>query len=321
MPAEDLKIVFMGTPEFAVESLQALMEAKKEIVGVITAPDKPSGRGKKIQSSPVKQFAEKHHLRILQPDNLKDPGFINELTALKPDLNVVVAFRMLPEVVWSLPEYGTINLHASLLPQYRGAAPINWAIINGEKNTGVTTFLIDHEIDTGKILFQEKVTIGSKENAGELHDRLMKVGANLIVKTVDAISEGSIQPKPQDLLPEDDRIKPAPKIFKDKCRINWSDTVDNIYNFIRGLSPYPAGWAEFVSRENQYQVKIYKAEKVMINHSVPYGTIETDGKKILRIAADGGYLDILSLQLAGKKQLPTPEFLRGFPEIERYTAT
>ncbi len=320
MPGKDLKIVFMGTPEFAVESLQALMEAKKNIVGVITAPDKPSGRGKKIQSSPVKQYAEKHHLSILQPDNLKDPGFVIELTALNPDLIVVVAFRMLPEVVWSLPEYGTINLHASLLPKYRGAAPINWAIINGEKETGVTTFIIDRQIDTGNILLQEKVTIGSKEDAGELHDRLMKIGANLIVKTVNSISEGSIQPIPQDSQLADDKIKLAPKIFKEKCRINWSDTVDNIHNFIRGLSPYPAGWAEFISSENQYQIKIYKAEKVIINHSVPFGTIETDGKKILRIAANGGYIDVLSLQLAGKKQLQTPEFLRGFPEIEKFRA-
>lgn len=320
MPDKDLKIVFMGTPEFAVESLQSLLEAKKNIVGVITAPDKPSGRGKKIQSSPVRQFAEKHHLTILQPDNLKDPEFINELTALKPDLNVVVAFRMLPEVVWSLPEYGTINLHASLLPHYRGAAPINWAIINGEKQTGVTTFLIDRLIDTGNILFQEKVSIGSKENAGELHDRLMKIGATLVVKTVNSIAEGSIQPITQDSLVAEEKIKHAPKIFKEKCRINWSDSVDNIYNFIRGLSPYPAGWTEFVSPGNKYQIKIYEAEKVIINHSVAFGAIETDGKKILRIAAKGGYIDVLNLQLAGKRQLQIPEFLRGFPEIEKYRA-
>lgn len=320
MPVKDLKIVFMGTPEFAVESLQALLSAKKNIVGVITAPDKPAGRGKKIQSSPVKNYAQKHHLTILQPENLKDPEFISKLSALNPDLFVVVAFRMLPEAVWSMPEYGTINLHASLLPQYRGAAPINWAIINGEKQTGVTTFFIDQQIDTGKILFQEKVTIGSKENAGELHDRLMKIGAQLVVKTVNSIEDGNIEPIPQDSLLAEDSLKTAPKIFKEKCRINWSDSIHEIYNFIRGLSPYPAGWTEIESSGNKYQLKIFNAEKIIINHSVPFGTIESDGKKILRIAARGGYLDVLNLQLAGKKQLQIHEFLRGFPEIENYRA-
>jgi methionyl-tRNA formyltransferase len=320
MTGKDLKIVFMGTPEFAVESLKVLLDAKMNIVGVVTASDKPSGRGKKVQSSPVKQFAERNHLRIMQTDNLKDPEFINKLTILKPDLNVVVAFRMLPEAVWSLPVYGTINLHASLLPQYRGAAPINWAIINGERQTGVSTFLIDHQIDTGNILFQEKVNIGKNETAGELHDRLMKIGANLVLRTVNSIAEGSIKPIPQDTLLAEDMIKPAPKIFKEKCRINWSDSVDDVHNFIRGLSPYPAGWTEFVSPGNKYQIKIFKTGKVMVNHSVPFGTIETDGKKVLRIAVKGGYLDVLILQLAGKRQLQIPEFLRGFPEIEKYRA-
>src|SRR4030042_2317806 len=315
MPGKDLKIVFMGTPGFAVESLKALLDAEKNIVGVITAPDKPSGRGKKIQPSPVKQLSEKHHLRLLQPENLKDTGFIRKLTALKPDLNVIVAFRMLPEVIWALPEYGTINLHASLLPQYRGAAPINWAIINGEKQTGVTTFLINHQIDTGNILFQEKVNIGSNETAGELHDRLMKAGAKLVIKTVNSIAEGSIHPIPQDSLVADGEVKPAPKIFKKDCHINWTNSVDDIYNFIRGLSPYPAGWTEFVSAKNKCQIKIFKTGKVVIRHHVPYGSIETDGKKVLRIAAKGGYLDVLSLQLEGKRQLQIMEFLRGFPEI------
>ncbi len=320
MSGKDFSIVFMGTPEFAVESLKALLDEGKHIAGVITAPDKPSGRGKKIQSSPVKRFAEKHHLTILQPNNLKDPEFVNDLTDLNPDIIVVVAFRMLPEVVWSLPKYGTINLHASLLPQYRGAAPINWAIINGEKQTGVTTFIIDHQIDTGKILLQEKVTIGNKENAGELHDRLMKIGAKLVVKTVNSIAEGNIQPIPQHSLLPEENLKLAPKIFKEKCRINWSDSVHDIFNFIRGLSPYPAGWTEIVSAGKKYQIKIFKADKVIINHSVPFGTIETDGKRILRIAATGGYIDVLNLQLAGKKQLQIHEFLRGFPEIEKYRA-
>jgi methionyl-tRNA formyltransferase len=227
---------------------------------------------------------------------------------------------MLPEVVWALPKYGTINLHASLLPQYRGAAPINWAIINGEKQTGVTTFLINHQIDTGNILFQEKVSISNNETAGELHDRLMIIGAKLVVKTVDSISEGNIRPVSQESLLSDKQIKQAPKIFKENCRINWSDSVENIYNFIRGLSPYPAGWTEFISAENRYQIKIFKAGKVVIRHSVPFGSIETDGKKILRIAVKGGYLDVLSLQLAGKRQLHITEFLRGFPEIEKFRA-
>lgn len=320
MPERDLRILFMGTPEFAVVSLKALLDAEKNVVGVITAPDKPSGRGKKIQASPVKQFAMSHQLRILQPDNLKDPGFIKALVALEPDLNVVVAFRMLPEAVWALPKHGTFNLHASLLPQYRGAAPINWAIINGEKQTGVTTFFIDHKIDTGNILFQKKVDIGSSETAGELHDRLMKAGANLVVKTVNSIAKGNIEPIPQDSLLTDKKVKKAPKIFKEDCRINWSNDVDSVYNFIRGLSPYPAGWTAFVSAENTYQIKIFKAGKVILRHAEPVGSIETDGKKILRIAAKDGYLDVLSLQLAGKRQLQITEFLRGFPEIEKYRA-
>jgi methionyl-tRNA formyltransferase len=320
MPDKDLRILFMGTPEFAVESLKALLDAGKNIVGVITAPDKPSGRGKIIQPSPVKKFALSRQLRILQPVNLKDPGFIKALKASEPDLNVVVAFRMLPEAIWALPKHGTINLHASLLPQYRGAAPINWAIINGEKQTGVTTFLIDHQIDTGNILFREKVDIGSSETAGELHDRLMDAGAKLVVKTVNSIAKGNIKPIPQDSLLADNEVRKAPKIFKEDCRISWSDNVDSVYNFIRGLSPYPAGWTEFVSTEHTYQIKIFKAGKVILRHSEPVGSIETDGKKILRIAVQDGYLDVLSLQLAGKKQLQITEFLRGFTEIEKYRA-
>ncbi len=320
MPDKDLRILFMGTPEFAVESLKALLDAEKNVVGVITAPDKPSGRGKKIHPSPVKQFALSHKLRILQPDKLKDPGFIKALKALKPDLNVVVAFRMLPVAVWALPGHGTINLHASLLPQYRGAAPINWAIINGEKQTGVTTFLIDHQIDTGNILFQEKVDIGNSETAGELHNRLMKAGADLVVKTVNSIVKGNMKPIPQESLLADRQVRKAPKIFKEDCRISWSDNVDSVYNFIRGLSPYPAAWTEFVSAGHTYQIKIFKAGKVILRHDEPVGSIETDGKKILRIAARDGYLDVLNLQLAGKRQLQTTEFLRGFPEIEKYKA-
>ena len=320
MNSRDLRIVFMGTPEFAVESLKALLISGKNIICVITSPDKPAGRGKQIQSSPVKQFAMEHNLPVLQPTNLKDPVFISTLTDLNPDLNIVVAFRMLPEIVWSLPSLGTFNLHASLLPNYRGAAPINWAIINGESETGVTTFLIDHEIDTGKILMQEKTIIGENENAGELHDRLMTIGAKLVVKTTDALADNSIKPVAQSKLLPGARFKSAPKIFKDDCRINWNNPVEQIDNFIRGLSPYPAAYCDFVSGKESCFTKIFSARKLMINHAVTPGTIESDGKKILRIAAANGYLDIKSLQIAGKKRLNTDEFLRGFSHIEKYRA-
>lgn len=320
MENKALRIVFMGTPEFAVESLKALLESGKKIVGVVTAPDKPAGRGKQIQRSAVKNFAEKHKLKLLQPTNLKDLDFINTLTSLKPDLFIVVAFRMLPEAVWSLPRLGTFNLHASLLPDYRGAAPINWAIINGEKETGVTTFMINHEIDTGKILLQEKTAIGSDETAGELHDRLKTMGAKLVVKTTDALSGKTINPVSQTALVTRNQLKPAPKIFKEDCRVDWNGKVEHVYNFIRGLSPYPAAFTEFISTEARLYVKIFFAEKVLMKHSVAPGTIETDGKSIIRIAARGGYLDIISLQAAGKKRLDTEEFLRGFPYMEKYKA-
>lgn len=320
MQEKHLRIVFMGTPEFAVASLKALLEAGNNVIAVVTAPDKPSGRGRQIQQSPVKQFAMYHDIDVLQPVNLKDPTFVKNLTYLKPDLNVVVAFRMLPEAVWSVPVYGTINLHASLLPEYRGAAPINHAIINGEKVTGVTTFQIDHNIDTGNILLQEKVTISDTETAGELHDRLMIIGADLLVKTVVEIAAGKIKPVGQSLLTGWKELKSAPKIYREDCRINWNQPVDNIFNFIRGLSPYPTAWTLFKSPHNVQQLKIFKADKVKFGHNISPGTIETDGKSVLKIAAPDGYIDILSLQLAGKKQLPVEEFLRGFGEIEKYRA-
>ncbi len=320
MDSKDLRIVFMGTPEFAVESLKTLLISGKNIIGVITAPDKPAGRGKQLQSSPVKDFALNHHLYLLQPSNLKDPEFVSTLAALKPDLNIVVAFRMLPEIVWTLPTMGTFNLHASLLPDYRGAAPINRVIMNGEQETGVTTFLINHEIDTGKILLQEKTFIGPNETAGELHDRLMSIGARLVTKTVESLADNSLKPLSQNTLTKGLQLKSAPKIFKDDCRINWNNPVDQVFNFIRGLSPYPAAFTEFISAGERHMVKIYFAKKVVINHSVAPGTIETDGKKLLRIAAADGYLDIRSLQMSGKRRLITEEFLRGFSGLDKYQA-
>lgn len=311
------RIVFMGTPEFAVESLKALLLAGKNVIGVVTAPDKPAGRGKIIQSSPVKKFAEEYNLKILQPEKLKDPLFIESLKQLKPDIQVVVAFRMLPEVVWSLPKLGTFNLHASLLPQYRGAAPINWAVINGEKETGLTTFLLNNEIDTGKIIFKEKVAIGEKETAGELHDRLMIMGSKLVVKTVDSIFSEEIVPTEQ--MVSNEPLKMAPKIFKENCKINWENDVSHIYNFIRGLSPYPGAYTELVSPLRKIlMLKIFIAEKLEIQHSVPYGTIETDGKIHFRISAKGGYIDVQSLQLAGKNRMNIKEFLKGFQNPELY---
>ncbi|MFO7656330.1 MAG: methionyl-tRNA formyltransferase [Bacteroidales bacterium] len=320
MENKDLRIVFMGTPVFAVESLKALLSSGKNVICVITAPDKPAGRGKKIQSSPVKDFACSHHIPVLQPANLKDPDFISSLTSYHPDMSVVVAFRMLPALVWALPPMGTFNLHASLLPDYRGAAPVNWAVINGEKETGVTTFLIDHEIDTGKILLQEKTHIDDKETAGDLHDRLMVMGAKVVVKTVDMLASGKVEPVPQASFQTGKVIKPAPKIFKENCRINWEEPVEQVYNFIRGLSPYPAAFTELFSNAEKHQVKIYNACKIKIKHHVHPGTIETDGKSVLRIAARGGYIDVKSLQLAGKKKLLIDEFLRGFLHIESFRA-
>lgn len=310
----------MGTPEFAVESLKALLDSGKNVICVVTAPDKPAGRGKQIHSSPVKDFALLNHLPVLQPANLKDPDFISSLTSYQPDLSVVVAFRMLPEIVWALPRMGTFNLHASLLPNYRGAAPINWAVINGEKETGVTTFLIDHEIDTGKILLQAKTHIAEKETAGDLHDRLMVMGAELVVKTVGMMALGKIEAIEQTNFQTGRVIKPAPKIFKDNCRINWEEPVEQVYNFIRGLSPYPAAFTELFSKSEKHMVKIFQAGKIKIKHQVSPGTLETDGKNLLRIAAKGGYIDVKSLQLAGKKRLQIDEFLRGFLHIESFKA-
>jgi methionyl-tRNA formyltransferase len=318
MPENNLRIVFMGTPHFAVESLKALLNDGQNIVGVITSPDKPAGRGQKLISSPVKLCALENSLKLLQPANLKSNDFITELSELKADLQVVVAFRILPENVWNMPGYGTFNLHASLLPDYRGAAPINWAIINGETTTGVTTFFIDHNIDTGKIIFQEETDINPHENAGSLHDRLMQTGARLVVKTVRAINHGTYPQIDQSKLIRDKELNPAPKIHKENCKINWSNDIKNLYDFIRGLSPYPAAWTEIITDiNNTLSVKIFESEIDRIQHQNPIGRIESDNKTYLRVAVNGGYLNITSLQMAGKKRLGIADFLKGFHNVEK----
>ena len=310
---EELRIVYMGTPDFAVEPLKRLVEDGYNIVGVITMPDKPSGRGHKIQFSPVKEYALTQGLTILQPERLKDESFIAELQALEANLQIVVAFRMLPEVVWNMPRLGTFNLHASLLPQYRGAAPINWAVINGETETGVTTFFLTHEIDTGKIIMQERIPIADTDNAGSLHDKLMYKGAELVLQTVEAITKGNVQPKPQsELYRSETELKPAPKIFKATCRIDFSQPVVAVHNFIRGLSPYPAAWTELVASDEIIPVKIFESQPIHEQHTLAPGTIRTDGKRMFDIAVTDGYIRVKSLQIPGKKRLMVEEFLRGF---------
>ncbi|WP_246496408.1 methionyl-tRNA formyltransferase [Chitinophaga varians] len=304
---KQLRIVFMGTPDFAVASLDILVENGFNIVGVITAPDKPAGRGLQLQESAVKKYAVSKGLPVLQPEKLKNPAFIAQLTALQADLQVVVAFRMLPEIVWNMPPEGTINVHASLLPNYRGAAPINWAIINGEKESGVTTFKLQHEIDTGDILLADKVVIRDDETAGELHDELMHTGARLLLKTVQSIAAGTAQETPQANIAAAD-IKHAPKIFKETCQINWQDPLDKIYNLVRGLSPYPAAWTTLQDKN----IKIYKAHKEQGKPSIAPGEFDTDQKTYVRIAATDGYLYLDEVQLEGKKRMDIAAFLRGY---------
>jgi len=309
-----MRIVFMGTPEFAVESLKILVENKYNVVGVITMPDKPAGRGHKIQFSPVKQYALEQNLQILQPEKLKDEAFLEELRSLQGDLQIVVAFRMLPEVVWDMPRYGTFNLHASLLPQYRGAAPINWAIINGEKETGATTFFLTHEIDTGKIIEQEKIEISETDNAGTVHDRLMVMGAKLVKKTVDLLLEGKIDAVDQaQFIHSDLELKTAPKIFKETCEIDMSMNVEQVYNFVRGLSPYPVAWVEvqFAGQIEKIILKVFEAEKEFEKHDLAVGSIITDGKKFAKIALNDGFIHLKSVQVAGKKRMEIGEMLRG----------
>jgi methionyl-tRNA formyltransferase len=295
----------MGTPEFAVASLDALVQAGANIVAVITAPDKPAGRGMKLTESAVKKYAIEKGLNVLQPDKLKDPDFIESLKALNADLQIVVAFRMLPEVVWNMPPMGTVNLHGSLLPQYRGAAPINWAVINGEKETGVTTFKLKHEIDTGDLLLQESFPIGEDETAGDVHDKMKEIGAQLLVKTVKELAEGSIKEIPQSASNE---IKHAPKLFTKTCQIDWSKPVDEIYNLIRGLSPYPAAFTQLDGKT----LKIFKAKKDKSKPSVAPGEMQTDGKTFLHFACTDGYISPEEIQLEGKKRMSTEEFLRGY---------
>ncbi len=308
----------MGTPDFAVESLRILVENSYNIVGVVTMPDKKSGRGHKTQFSAVKKYALEKNLPLLQPEKLKDESFLKQLKEWKADLQIVVAFRMLPEVVWNMPQFGTFNLHASLLPQYRGAAPINWAVINGEKETGVTTFFLTHEIDTGKIILQEKIPVKETDNAGIIHDKLMETGANIVLKTVELIINDKVESFAQEQFYDDNtELKIAPKIFKDTtCRIDWSQSAESIYNLIRGLSPYPTAWTELHINNNILNVKIYSSE--LINESdlsVP-GIIVTDNKSYIKVAADKGYINIRELQLPGKKVMKTEELLRGFKFTE-----
>jgi len=320
MNKEDFRIVYMGTPDFAVEPLKKLIENNYNIVGVVTNPDKPAGRGQKIQESAVKKYAQSQGLKILQPEKFRNEHFLNELKSLQADLQIIVAFKMLPEIVWSMPAFGTFNLHASLLPHYRGAAPINWAIINGDKKTGVTTFFLKHEIDTGNVIFQEEVSINENDNAGIIHDKLMHRGAELVIKTVDAVINQSYKLIHQnDLIKPGTELKHAPKIFKDDCKINWNNHIDTIHDLIRGLSPYPAAWAELISKNEKLQIKIFKTEKEITEHNYNKGELLSDQKTYLKVAVNGGFIKILELQQSGKKRLPTSDFLRGFQKINEYS--
>ena len=304
----------MGTPDFAVASLRILVENKYEVVGVITMPDKPAGRGHKVQFSPVKQYALEQNLRLLQPEKLKDEAFLEELRRLQADLQIVVAFRMLPEVVWNMPKFGTFNLHASLLPQYRGAAPINWAIINGDKETGATTFFLTHEIDTGNIIQQEKIAIAETDNVGIVHDKLMEMGAKLVKKTVDMLIEGKIDAVDQaQFIHPGLELKAAPKIFKETCQIDVSWNVERVYNFVRGMSPHPTAWVElqFPHQVDKTTLKVFETETEICDHELAVGTVVTDGKKYAKVALSDGYINLKSVQIAGKKRMEIGELLRG----------
>ncbi|MFY7900338.1 MAG: methionyl-tRNA formyltransferase [Chitinophagaceae bacterium] len=306
MNVKDCRIVFMGTPAFAVASLDALVKAGFNIVGVVTAPDKPAGRGMQLTESAVKKYALANNLHILQPEKLKNEQFIHELKALKADLQIVVAFRMLPEVVWNMPPMGTINVHGSLLPQYRGAAPINWAVINGDKETGVTTFKLLHVIDTGNILLQAKMPIGENENVGEIHDKMMILGANTLVTTIHGLLDGSISEKPQPL--EDTTLKHAPKIFTETCLIDFNTTTEKVHNLIRGLSPYPAAFTFLQEKK----LKVYASRKEIADHSLATGELKTDNISYLKISCIDGFIHLLDVQLEGKKRMLIEDFLRGY---------
>lgn len=304
----DLRIVFMGTPDFAVATLKTLVKHNYNIVGVITAPDKPAGRGQKLNESAVKQYAISQNLTVLQPTNLKNDDFLNELTQLNANLQIVVAFRMLPKVVWQMPEYGTFNLHASLLPNYRGAAPINWAIINGETKTGVSTFFIDEKIDTGDMILQDSIAINPEENAGSLHDKLMHIGSELVIKTVKLIQQDSAKTIPQT---ESSDIKTAYKLDRDNCKIDWNDSLENIYNLIRGLSPYPAAWCILINGNDTLDIKIYAADKEYASHNYSTGTIIST-KKELKVAVSKGYIIIKEIKLPGKRTMDIKSLLNGY---------
>lgn len=308
----EFRIVYMGTPDFAVESLKALVEGGYNVVAVVTMPDKPIGRGYKLQSSPVKNYAVEHSIPVLQPTNLKDESFVEELRSYRADLQIVVAFRMLPEVVWAMPAYGTFNLHASLLPQYRGAAPINWAIINGEKETGVTTFFLQHAIDTGNIILQERIAIADSDTAGDVHDALMMLGASCVVRTVDMILDGTVSAVPQ---AEVEEMRAAPKIFKETCCINWTKRGAEVVNLVRGLSPYPAAWFELEGADGEMlSLKVYEAAFEPAEHQSAVGDMVV-GKSELKVAVVDGYVSIKQLQLAGKRRMAVDEFLRGYKQI------
>jgi len=314
------RVVFMGTPEFAVASLGSLLMNGYNVVSVVTSPDKPAGRGRTVTKSAVKIFSESNYLPLLQPENLKNPVFIERLRRLKADVFVVVAFRMLPEEVWRLPVKGTINLHASLLPQYRGSAPINHVIINGESMTGVTTFLIDDKIDTGNILLREEVPVFPFENAGDLHDKLMKHGARLIIKTLEAVSENFIRPRDQsDFMIPGEVLRKAPKIFPDFCIVDWNNEPQKVHNFIRGLSPYPCARSVFKNENRSISFKIYESQAEAGKHLLQPGQVVSDGKTFVKFACPGGFIRILTLQIEGKKKLGSEEFLRGF-RMEEFAA-
>ena len=307
-----MRIIFMGTPAFAVPILDILIKHNYNIVGVITAPDKPSGRGLKMHQSAVKEYALSQHLHVMQPEKLKNPDFIKELSDLKADLQIVVAFRMLPEIVWNMPPKGTFNLHASLLPQYRGAAPINYALINCEKETGVTTFFLTHEIDTGHIIMQQKCDIGPHETAGEMHDKLMNLGAETVLKTVQLIESNEFEPVSQNSMIHGE-LKAAHKIFKEDCIIKWEKDAQTIHNFIRGLSPFPTAFTNLCLEKNEKILfKIYKADFEIKAHQMPVGSIDTDGKNFLKVACKDGFINLIHVQMAGKKAMSIGEFLRGF---------
>lgn len=306
---KELRVVFMGTPDFAVETLKYILDNGFNVVGVVTAPDRPAGRGRKLQESAVKKFAIEKHLRLLQPTNLKDEDFIKALGALQANVQVVVAFRMLPKVVWSMPELGTFNLHASLLPAYRGAAPINWALINGEKQTGVTTFFIDDKIDTGEIIAQQSVSIGLNENAGQLHDRLMILGAELVVETLKRISSGDVDTKAQSQTGSE---KTAHKLQKDNTKINWNTSSAEIYNLIRGLSPYPAAWTVLDNGDdNEMILKVYDTSVILKEHSLSPGTVLVEQKQVM-VASTDGFVILNEIQLAGKRRMAIKDVLNGF---------